>query len=1182
MQLDDYQSTSNAFPYKANGSITDVVERDGTMFVAGTFTQWAADAPSIGCSGGVQVDLDTADIDWCQYPNADAGYEVYTAVPDGAGGWFVGGWFEDVGGTTQDYLAHVLADGTVDASWGDDLLLDDYVWRMTLANGVLYVGGGFTSAGGQTRDNLLAVDPDTGDLLAWNPGADGSIDDIVATPDGVVYVTGSFTTLGGAARQRIGALDAGTGAVLPWNPGINNNAWALAVDATRLYVGGRFTVVDGATQAYFAAFNRATGALTAWDPGFDDPVYALAVSAGTLYTSGSYGNVGGTPRPYFASFDLATQALTPWQIAGADWGAETLAVAAGAVYLAGWFGEVEGVDRHGFAAVDATTGALLPTNPGLARYSGGYQTAVAGDKLYFAGYLEEITTGPAPPPIARRGLAAIDVATGIPTAWNPDVDGSVEDLEFAGDDLWIGGTFNRVGNIPSSGVARFVAGSDVPSASAGTNGTVYELSHQGTRMYLAGSFTTVGTPTSSWIPIDATTAAVDDPYRVVAGTVHASVSDGAGGWYVAGDVAYVDGTPRSRIAHLLADRSLDPTFVPAAVDGAVRALVLHAGVLYAGGSFTSIAGAPRTALAALDPSTGALLPWSVSITAPTGLTVRTLAARGDSLYIGGSFITVAGAARRNLAEVTISTATTTAWDPGPNGRVTAVQLDAAGDLHAVGTFTATRRRGSSGYARFPLGSDRPVDAPVTSESDGVLDLSATTTYIGGSFGYAAGRQSGGWVPIDRTTADRSATFPEVAGSVHATVPDGAGGWYVGGLFEQVDGVDVRNAAHITAAGTVDAAWTPNPDGMVGAITLVGTTVVLGGGFESVAGQPRRSLAAVDSTTGVATAFNPGPDEPVTRLASSGTTLYVAGSFDEIAGTTRQYLASFDMTTGTLLPWNPTPNGLVIDMTMDGTTLYVSGRFTSIAASGRGYAAAFDTTTNTITTFDPVASNWITAIEPDATGVYIAGSFSTVRGTSRSRLARVTTAGAITAWSPAADSYVINDIEVAGTSVYLGGSFAQVNGQSRLRIAEIDTTTGATQAWAPGSLGDIHVLNVDGGVVRVGGTTGAVGDVRVHLYAAAIDTATNVLSTWKPSPLDYVTAIRVSGASVYVGGKFSYIGGQTRHRIARLSQAGTGPADAWNPGAGAAANTIQLDGSNVWIGGVNTSAGNEVARNGLAV
>jgi hypothetical protein len=116
-----------------------------------------------------------------------------------------------------------------------------------------------------------------------------------------------------------------------------------------------------------------------------------------------------------------------------------------------------------------------------------------------------------------------------------------------------------------------------------------------------------------------------------------------------------------------------------------------------------------------------------------------------------------------------------------------------------------------------------------------------TIYIGGAF-TQVGPAGGGGVPINVASGALLGSFPKVAGRVFEVVPDGAGGWYIGGQFTAVGGVPRSNLAHVASDMSVSA-WNPsvNADGRVLAIAVSGSTVYADGYFTSIDGQPPTHL-----------------------------------------------------------------------------------------------------------------------------------------------------------------------------------------------------------------------------------------------------------------------------------------------------------------------------------------------------
>jgi hypothetical protein len=73
---------------------------------------------------------------------------------------------------------------------------------LAIRDGTVYAGGRFTSVGNRERDDLAAIDAATGDVRAWNPGADDEVD-ALAVAGGTVYAGGLFTSVGELARARL-------------------------------------------------------------------------------------------------------------------------------------------------------------------------------------------------------------------------------------------------------------------------------------------------------------------------------------------------------------------------------------------------------------------------------------------------------------------------------------------------------------------------------------------------------------------------------------------------------------------------------------------------------------------------------------------------------------------------------------------------------------------------------------------------------------------------------------------------------------------------------------------------------------------------------------------------------------------------------------------------------------------
>ena len=133
----------------------------------------------------------------------------------------------------------------------------------------------------------------------------------------------------------------------------------------------------------------------------------------------------------------------------------------------------------------------------------------------------------------------------------------------------------------------------------------------------------------------------------------------------------------------------------------------------------------------------------------------------------------------------------------------------------------------------------------------VLDMVAhpnqNKIFICGDFNYVGpvmAQQNA--VALDAITGAVNTASPVVIGVVDIAIPDGAGGWYIGGQFTQVGGLSRNSLARINASGTV-LPFNPNPtsfgsEGSVSALALSGDTLFVGGDFDAIGGQSRNYLA----------------------------------------------------------------------------------------------------------------------------------------------------------------------------------------------------------------------------------------------------------------------------------------------------------------------------------------------------
>ena len=115
-------------------------------------------------------------------------------------------------------------------------------------------------------------------------------------------------------------------------------------------------------------------------------------------------------------------------------------------------------------------------------------------------------------------------------------------------------------------------------------------------------------------------------------------------------------------------------------------------------------------------------------------------------------------------------------------------------------FATLRANPPAGAPAFAQVAVRPSPWGANGNVNSVAVAPDGTTYLGGSFAHL-GPATGGGVPLSVDSGLPRVRFPLVGG-IQAVVPDGAGGWYIGGSFTEVEGQPRNRLAHILADGTL--------------------------------------------------------------------------------------------------------------------------------------------------------------------------------------------------------------------------------------------------------------------------------------------------------------------------------------------------------------------------------------------
>src|SRR5262245_2650170 len=127
--------------------------------------------------------------------------------------------------------------------------------------------------------------------------------------------------------------------------------------------------------------------------------------------------------------------------------------------------------------------------------------------------------------------------------------------------------------------------------------------------------------------------------------------------YVGGQFTTVNGATRNRIVALDATTGAVITSFNAKVDYTINAIVATNTTVYVGGAFGASGGVARSRLAAFDANTGALLPWNPG----ADDIVQAMTMLGSRIFIGGQFKNVDGQPAYGLAAIDATSGDLVSW-----------------------------------------------------------------------------------------------------------------------------------------------------------------------------------------------------------------------------------------------------------------------------------------------------------------------------------------------------------------------------------------------------------------------------------------------------------------------------------------------------------------------------------------
>ncbi|MDA0162332.1 hypothetical protein OM076_18820 [Solirubrobacter ginsenosidimutans] len=426
-----------------------------------------------------------------------------------------------------------------------------------------------------------------------------------------------------------------------------------------------------------------------------------------------------------------------------------------------------------------------------------------------------------------------------------------------------------------------------------------------------------------------------------------------------------------------------------------------------------------------------------------------------------------------------------------------------------------------------------VNGPVWS-----MLVDGDTAYVGGTFTAAGGTATGPLALVRSSDGSLVRAFRGITANstpanvsdsvlnVAAAVSDGAGGWYAGGGFNQVDGLFRQALVHLRPDGSPDPAFRADVVGQVDALALRGDTLFVAGSLFAAGGEASGNLVAIDARTGARLDWEPDVSlNEIDDLELDGDRLYAGGGS----------LVALDVATGKRVRWVPRWNGHVYDLAVRNGVVYIAGSYHRYEGTREVYGAAAVRTSDggpvTMATDVPSPRSVVATEQAVVWGISESG---------RTLLATDPATGADLGWFASVNGSGYGRIATDGQRLFASNLTGPANG-----LGAFDVRDGSPVAWNPGFAGTVVVsmLAAADGQVAVGGALGSIGAV-ARKNLAAFDLRTGAVLpfdpgldvTYKfPGPQDTVRPLALTkvGGTLYVGGRFDTVGGAGHKNLAAL-------------------------------------------------
>ena len=647
--------------------------------------------------------------------------------------------------------------------------------------------------------------------------------------------------------------------------------YAIAKSNNKLFIGGDFSYAGNIVTNNVAFFDLTTGKwyaldTTSPDMGVSGRIMSIAINGSDVYLGGTFKSAGGNSANNLIDWNMSTGKWSPLGVDstnGTDGIIFKMIFVGNDLYVGGNFKKAGGITVNNIARWDGSAWHSL--GDGVDNIV--KTLATNGGVLYAGGNFKNAGG------TASNFVAKWDGSTWQPLGNGDELNSTVNSLIAVSNRLYIGGYFTSTAGNPGSYITEWT-GSKYKALAGGVDKYVYDMSLHGSKLYAGGYFTRAGLVTVSHFAVwDTSTGVWSSPGNLMNDFVWSVLSD-SNNIYCTG-FRFVFGNESSvGIVKWNGNKwsTLDNTMSNSITGYYVLSLAAKGDSVYIGGYFNHAGDVNANNIVLYNKAANK---WSLLGSGQNnGVdgTVTSILINNDKVYVGGNFKKAGGSAAKNIAE----------WD-------------------------------GNSWSALGKGTNSTVDA---------LGMFASTLYAGGRFDTAGTIQANyvaGWNIIDKK-------WNSLGTGVNSNVTGIAAGnsvIYVCGSFSSAGGNSANNVASWNGSS-----WSALGAGInktCNCIATKGDTLFAGGSFDKAGNDSAKAIAMWDGNSWHN--LGGGINGNVMSLSINHQMLYVSGLFSSAGITNANNIAVYNISNGIWSSLGSGLNGLAFVVAASGNDVWTGGYFT---------------------------------------------------------------------------------------------------------------------------------------------------------------------------------------------------------------------------------------------------------------